>query len=466
MTITGAPADMAADGREPATRSVSLLTFTLRLTEPGGVTVPGKTGRDAAGERHEPQAVLDTGPDGRPHLPGTSLAGALRNLVSGVLGGDVADAWFGRLLPQGSGGADVDAQASRIWVLGSRLLGDEPVTVLASTRIDRWRGAAADNTLRAEQVLPAGAGFEVFLRWDGAGPGEVASLAELIARWRPLIGRGTSRGRGRCVTERVRHGTLRLDDPGDLLTWLTLSGPDLVLTAASHEVQAPGTGPDPDLLLQATASIDGPWRIGTGETPPKGEKIPLLRAGGRPVVPGSAVKGLLRSRAEYILRSVGVTPDPCPDGTCQLCWTCQVFGYGGGDSEETSVGSRAAVRIADAVVANPVDAERIHIAIDRFTGGVLDGALYMMEVLEAGTFPLRVERLAAGLDAQREKEIRAVLRLVLEDLNDGIIGMGGAAARGYGSVTVDFGRASGLPEAGEARRVLAQLVEGGTYGTP
>jgi CRISPR/Cas system CSM-associated protein Csm3 (group 7 of RAMP superfamily) len=75
-----------------------------------------------------------------------------------------------------------------------------------------------------------------------------------------------------------------------------------------------------------------------------------------------------------------------------------------------------------------------------------------------------VERLPGGVDDGLAREIRAVLRLVLEDLNDGIIGMGGGTARGYGSVRADFAAASGLPGADEARSVLAEMVRSGGDG--
>lgn len=451
----------AGTGRGATIRSVSFVVFVLRFAEPGGVTVPG-TGDDEA------QAMLDTGPGKRAQLPGTSLAGALREMVGAARGTETEQAWFGPLLDTG-----VEARASRIWVLGSRRRDEAAGEVVRSTRIDRRRGAADSNTLRAEQVLPPGAEFEAFLRWDDADAAEVADLAGLIAAWRPLIGRGVSRGRGRCEVIEVRHGTLRLDDPGDLLRWLTLSGPDLARAVAAEPVAVDVAGHDADLLFRVPVRITGPWRIGTGEKPPKnsGEAIPLRRLGGKPVVPGSSVKGLLRSRAEFILRSVGVTPAPCggtPDEEpCGSCWTCRVFGYGGGrDEDETAVGERAAVRIADAVVAGAACAERTHIAIDRFTGGVLDGALYTTEVLEDGTFPLAVERMPpGGFGEELAEQVPAVLRLVLEDLNDGIIGMGGGTARGYGSVKVDFDRAVGLPGADEARRVVADMVHTVRGGT-
>lgn len=458
MTVADVQAQTADGGREPRVRSVSFLIFNLHLVEPGGVTVPG--GPDQA------QVVLDTGIDGRPQLPGTSLAGALREMVRERRGADVADDWFGRILA----GSEVAAQASRVWVLGSRRLDDAVGQFLSSTKIDRTRGAAADNTLRTEEVLPAGSGFEVFLRWDDAADDEVEDLAGLVAAWRPLIGRGVSRGRGRCAVDSVRHGTLHLDNHDDLLRWLTLNGPSLARAAAVHPVSAPDDEAPADLLFRVPVTINGPWRIGSGDKPEPGSREPirLLRVDGRPVVPGTAVKGLLRSRAEFILRSVGLEPSPCEAVPCGKCWTCQVFGHGGeDDSASAAVGRRAAIRFTDAVVEFPASAQRTHIAIDRFTGGVLSGALYTMEVLESGSFAIEVELFPGQVSERLRDEIVAVLRLVLEDLNDGIIGMGGGTARGYGSVRVDFAAASGgLPTVADARRKLAEIVREVADGSP
>jgi CRISPR/Cas system CSM-associated protein Csm3 (group 7 of RAMP superfamily) len=434
-------------------RSVSFIVFVLRFAEPGGVTVPG-------GPDQRAHLLLDTDPEGRPQLPGTSLAGALREMIREERGQDAAAALFGQLLAP-SDGADVDAQASQIWVLGSRPLAVPSGEVRASTKISRSRAAAQANTLRTEEVLPAGSRFEVFLRWDEASAGPVREFAERLATWRPLIGRGVSRGRGRCTVEQVRYGTLHLDQPDDLLRWLTMSGPDLARAVAAEPVAAPADTAGEEPLLRVTMSIAGPCRTGSGEEP-QDQIIPIFRVDGAPVLPGTGLKGLFRSRAEYILRSIGATPVPCQTQQCGKCWTCRVFGSGGGqDMASTSVGVRSAIRIADAAVHDPVPVTRTHIAIDRFTGGVLPGALYTMEALESGTFTVQVERLTE-LDPRQENEIGAMFRLVLEDLGDGIIGVGGGAARGYGSVSAALADAEahgGLPSAAGARRVLAHMVE-------
>jgi hypothetical protein len=279
-------------GESGAARSVSFVLFVLTLTEPGGVSVPGSAGAEV-------HALIDRGHDGRPHVPGTSLAGALRELVRDRRGPDRADAWFGRLVPSGERSAEeVGAEASPIWVLGSRLLDGGDPAILRSTAIDRRRGAARDNTLRADEVLPAGTSFEVFLRWDNATAAELADLAALIAGWRPIFGRGVSRGRGRCSVYSTSYGTLLRESPDDLLTWLTLSGPELAKAVAKTPVSAPDhAAVTEESLCQVQVSIAGPWRTGNGDEKQEDKPIPLLRIAGQFVMPGTGIKGLVRSRA-------------------------------------------------------------------------------------------------------------------------------------------------------------------------
>lgn len=477
MTMTGTtPADEV--GESSRVRSVTFIRFILRLTEPGAVTVPAVPDPNAPWGRERAHLLADTDPWGRPHLPGTSLAGALREMVAAADGEPAADALFGHLLPAGSGDpGEVDAQASLLWVLVTRPVGADggelaavATSVRASTAICRTRAAAKANTLRVEELLPAGTQFEAFLRWDDAPADGLAHLLGLLAAWQPLIGHGTSRGRGRCAVGTSYHGTLRLDDPAGLHQWLTLSGPALARAIATTETAPRAAGPV-EPLLRVDVRITGPLRIGTGEPAQEkggqGQEItPVFRENGQYIVPATGLKGLLRSRAEFILRSVGVTREPCLDQRCGHCWTCRVFGHAGGtDVTKAAVGERALLRVTDATISGPCLVRRQHVAIDRFTGGAAPSLLYTMEALEAGTFALTLEPLAGAVTAEKKAEILAVLRLVLEDLNDGIAGVGAGTARGYGTVTVDLARAeqSGiLPSLGAARAQLRTMVAGGT----
>jgi CRISPR/Cas system CSM-associated protein Csm3 (group 7 of RAMP superfamily) len=438
--------------------SVTFIRFGLTLTEPGAVTVPQPPRKDL------PDLVPDTAADGRPHIPGTSLAGALRELV--LLHHDQAraDALFG-CVPRES---NVDAVASPVWVFGARLRGDEPELLQRSaTAINRTRGAARNLTLRSEHLLPAGTRFEAYLRWDGADRQELADLLDLLAGWQPALGHGISRGRGRCTVGPLLHGTLDLTDPADTLTWLTCSGPELVERVAVTAVPLAAHPPAPAMRLPVR--VHGPLRVGNGRYHGTNPKVAEIRnEDGVPIIPGSGLKGVIRSRAEYILRSIGATA--CDDQRCGGCLPCRLFGYSGGDAQGT-VGARGRFRFRDAAVSDPDVQQRTHIAIDRFTGGAAGqtpdpasgadpgddptgrGLLYTVQALERGTFEVTVEPLGATRDDQ--DDLRALLRLVVQDFNDGLIGIGAGTARGYGSIHIDPGD---LPTLTEARARLATMT--------
>ena len=241
-------------------RRQSYITFSITMVEGGGVLTPAPVRRDKA------DAVIDTDHRGRPHIPGTSLAGALRAEVERVLGPSQdgkakAEKWFGHV-------SDRESVASPVWVLGTALQGDDAslpdevestdAQALAegfvlesggangetwstrrrwmSTAINRHTGAARVNTLRQHEFLPAGTKFEAHLRWDEADQEDVKTLIDILAAWQPLIGRGTSTGRGRCQVSDLKVGELDLSTQAGLELWLTLSGVELAQAVARDPV--------------------------------------------------------------------------------------------------------------------------------------------------------------------------------------------------------------------------------------
>lgn len=60
--------------------------------------------------------------------------------------------------------------------------------------------------------------------------------------------------------------------------------------------------------------------------------------------------------------------------------------------------------------------------------------LHSIEGVEGGEFTLQFD--TSALAGDLAEDFRALLRLVIEDLHDGLIGLGHAVNRGYGSVQV------------------------------
>lgn len=440
--------------------------FTLTMHEPGGV------GRPAPMRKDEPDIVIDTDVNGLPHIPATTLAGALRDLVDrgGPGGTERARRWFGHV--------DGDSSAaSAIWVLGSRLIDEDgelvssvqedATSVLTTTAIDRKSGAARTGSLRSIEQLPAGTSFRVHCRWDGENQDDWSSFVDLLLdSWEPLIGRGTSTGHGACRVTSLSTGVLdRTTDEG-LMTWLTLSGPALAEAVSQEQVPCDVDRREASAYLVKLALV-GPmaWALNSDGELPKDR-----------VFPAASVKGVIRSRMEFILRSVGILdPDACGGPGCGECLVCNIFGHTspGTSRKGTGVGLRAAVRTRSAVVSGTVR-ERTHTPIDRWTGGVgmqskdeavihpathRGGMTHKHEGIEAGELTLAFEPRA--LDDSLRDGFEALLRLVLQDMDDGLVGLGRATTRGYGSVAVCSATCpdnSDLMDLESAQRWLAERV--------
>lgn len=170
-------------------------------------------------------------------------------------------------------------------------------------------------------------------------------------------------------------------------------------------------------------------------------------------IPGASLKGVIRSAAERVLRTVGVRCcDPmehktvCHDDASKaadrpekdvahpqarvhamVCYACRTFG-------SQAISSR--VRFSDARPgegqekrANATEV-RNGVAIDRKTGGPARGKLYDLEVVTGGEFVTRIH-----LENVQLWQL-ALLGFVLQDMNDGFVRLGGGKSRGFGAVQV------------------------------
>lgn len=208
-----------------------------------------------------------------------------------------------------------------------------------------------------------------------------------------------------------------------------------------------------EAILEFTLKPEGPILIkasdaGADPTRPDMEFVRTWRDGERVVyLPGSSLKGIIRSHCERIVRTINTKGscnpvddksacskrfDQSDSGTkvhAGSCFICQMFG-------NTVLAGR--VRTADAY---PVDGaairteERNGVAIDRVFGSVAVGP-FQMEVVTSGEFGTRV--------AIRNFTIAqlGLLALALRDLKLGRVGVGFGKSRGLGHVSAHLERLS------------------------
>lgn len=212
-------------------------------------------------------------------------------------------------------------------------------------------------------------------------------------------------------------------------------------------------------IIEITISPVGPLLIkasdqGADPTKPDMEFVETYHTGGRSVyLPGSSLKGAIRSHCERIVRTIGGdgpvekgvwTCDPLqedahcrnlrdchPDDPAAVyknsCVVCKIFG-------STDMASH--IRITDAYPDKSTEVqleERNGVAIDRIKGSVAQGP-FNFQVVTAGEFNTRIV-LKNFTIAQL-----ALLALVIRDFDEQRVGIGLAKSRGLGQVNMKVKR--------------------------
>lgn len=190
-------------------------------------------------------------------------------------------------------------------------------------------------------------------------------------------------------------------------------------------------------ILEGSLALKTPLHIGSPKTEIDITQVdlPILRdTQEQPYVPGSSLKGKVRSEAERIARKEGLPVCTPPDtaamcgslksSTNDLCVCCKIFGTAG---NKVSVASK--VRFRDAYPTEKIDKTlvRAGIAMDRATGSVARGALYNIEAIPAGA-SFGFEVVAENLLPEQKKLLKAALSSFADS------GLGGSTSRGMGKV--------------------------------
>ena len=449
---------------------------------------------------------------GHPVLTGRSVKGALRAACQRFLeerGEDERDLQqlWGDDGTCGAGSA-APLRASAITVHTVELPtegyeGNEEHKIVLPTRmgnaIDRYWGSAGDTALFKHEYLPRGKELALTITAEAGLPDDVevpqgdvappgpeqveklfALIIGLIKDGRVAFGGRQNAGWGRvALSDSEKAWTLTKAEPGSragLEEWLSGAGGRSVDVApvdcgGSGRMRIEITWDSPTGILVAEPQDDGSQEeadAGAADGSPEGadseETKPArpLRAGPEEtdpiVLPGSSVRGALRTRATRIARTILLAKK---DPNTEADWSDagvheqlkndpslvrDLFG---------STTHRGALTVLDTLAAEDGPSRKVtHNAGDRWTGGVADGLLYSEEVYDSTwnsiVLELDLERLLtnarAGLeetsgqeDSRGEDRSRAafcLLGLVLAELAAGTLPLGSRGTRGMGQIEV------------------------------
>ncbi|MEN8905341.1 MAG: CRISPR-associated RAMP protein Csx7 [Clostridiales bacterium] len=165
----------------------------------------------------------------------------------------------------------------------------------------------------------------------------------------------------------------------------------------------------------------------------------------RYIIPGSTLKGVIRSRYEKIIELFGMRNCDILDNKSEcnnkesfekitnekgkniykkICDTCKFFGCG-------NMSSRIKFKDLHTIENSEVYTSiRNGVAINRITGAAKKGALYEYEVVDEATFKGSI-----FLNNFEAKQLK-LLMFVLRDIDEGYISMGSSTSRGNGDMRV------------------------------
>jgi len=364
-------------------------------------------------------------------VPVSGLIGSLRSHMA-------SDADVDTLLGPGFGAADgATPAASALRALGSLVRGPDGLPITGAklrrrttTAIDAHRGAAHGQKLRTTEEAPAGSTVTLWCEHDGEVPQE---LIEQMRGWQPELGGGVGTGHGTAHVVALGVGVLDLTDPDDLAVYLRGVTPytfDRVVADPEEVAQSPA-----EYLLDLRCQIVDPLLTAGGSETIQtasedgrvsGANIRVVDTNdGQFLLEGSSIRGVLRARVAYIAASVY-----CANGA--TAEQAVIDGERVADAIFGSPANRGLVAVDTAEIHDVLLSERMHVAIDRFTGGAMPGLLFGDRPIARGEFQLRVRSLTA--DIEEQAWTTSLLLAACADVNDGLVGFGAMTSRGYGTV--------------------------------
>jgi CRISPR/Cas system CSM-associated protein Csm3 (group 7 of RAMP superfamily) len=379
-------------------------------------------------------------------LMGSSIAGALRNYLRDYQSGYSA---IESSLLFGGQRSEEEGEQSPLIVNDALTCGSIKVELRDGVKINNITRTAEEGEKYDFELLEAGTKFDLYCELLIENNKEQL-IRELVIVLQGLekgeicIGMKKRRGFGRCHVEKWQAWQFDLREDEQRLKWLTFPHWTKGLLpeystyysiADALGVSIAGEDKRDRITIQATFTLASPLLIRSGQA--STEKAPDVvhlksRRNGelKSILSGTSLTGVLRHRAERIVNTLNKNTNIIDE----------IFGVDF-SKDKTKKAKASRLTVDEAEINNTTDLVQNRIAIDRFTGGALRGALFN----EQPIFGNDETNLVIKLELRQPKnhEIGLML-LLLKDLWTGDLAVGGTSSIGRGrlqgrNATIKYG---------------------------
>ncbi|MDR2132079.1 MAG: RAMP superfamily CRISPR-associated protein [Clostridiales Family XIII bacterium] len=377
-----------------------------------------------SGEGENTDSDIMRAADGRAFLPGTSIAGALRDLFDAE---NERDLLFGSL---------ESGRMSPLWVLdsdfyavrGGQKADAEIIEIdgVALNDADRFNKTAKPQAKYDSEAVDAGALFDLRLmlvvRENDAAESLIELFDELVLallHGEVRVGAKRNRGFGRTVCKGVCGRVFSKED-STLIECLDFdwNNTELPVYTPEKEEKAKDTDDGRYAVMEKPLRLNGSVMIRDFKNLRGKEQYAHMSANGKPAIFGTSWAGAFKS---CLLKWLPEKKDLIDE-----MFGCQYKDDGG------KTVTKPSKLMFDASILEAEDKnvegyrQVVRVKIDRFTGGASDGALFTSRPWFGGTTRLRI-RYPAGRD-----DFEKLLDFAIDALDKGMLTIGGETAIGRG----------------------------------
>lgn len=313
----------------------------------------------------------------------------------------------------------------------------KPKGIRTRNAINPVTGAARDNFLYSHAYVPEGNHFACEIEADGLSRQHIEQLLGLLEQLNASpfsqLGKGKSNQQGLVTWQLTKTEVLGKEA---LINWLCDGSADtsLPFLPGQFTAQQPEARPSKIKAFRLKLTPHSPLLINDPELVSKVKGEPdfefYRNKQGQLVIPASSLKGALRGHCRKILLTLliakarlEITDDHSQANGLSDQLIATLFG-------DTSQQSK--LWLSDAVAINSKPHTQTFNAVDRFTGGVADSALYTANAATATAINTRLY-----IKDELEDWQKGLLVLALRDAMEGDLQVGWGKAKGYGAITLN-----------------------------
>lgn len=405
-----------------------------------------------SGEQEDSNADVLLNAKNVPFIPGSALAGVLRSYSNAVKGKEETNRLFGK--PRSAEPGSDDEKGSRVLFYDTNIESAD-ISIRDGVKLNENKTASHMGKYEiqiVEQDAPVCMRIEILERTDCLPDGgEIYQIWEQDIQWVKMWARGFSKGEirlgsksnrgfGKVIIDELKIKKFDMTNSNEYLTWLDWDWykPDAFAGCLNEDIFDDENSRTSEkqyehcievgLKIPYTMLIRNYKNAYTvTEDLPSYEQLTIGKTDKKAVIPGSTWAGAFRSRIAAIIKELSKAGS-WEESQKRLE---KFFGTWTNAEERNTEFTASRVSFEETVIEGGHSLKVVRNAIDRFTGGVVNKALFEAMPWVGGSAVLRI-RWKENNEENDNKIICGLLLWGISDLQSGILAVGGETAVGRG----------------------------------